>query len=138
MTITKQRLESIRAAIACGRRPAVWFEDLLRYADEQAQRADAADAMRADRRAGQWTIEELDRVWPLPDGWAWRLDDTGPCAVAVACGETWDEGDVVHVVGEGTGLGRCIQRVDRDGDRWPVPVDVARAVIGAHFGLGPQ
>jgi hypothetical protein len=82
-----------------------------------------------------WTAEELARAWPLPDGWAWRRCGDGSFyAVAVTSADTWDEGDAVEVSGEGTGLGACVRRVDRDLNVWPAPIAVALAVIGAHQG----
>ena len=84
----------------------------------------------------EWTEDELDRVWPLPDGWAWRRceRDGSFYALATTDANTWDEGDAVEVYGEGTGLGACVRRVDRDLAIWPAPIDVALAVIGAHMG----
>lgn len=83
----------------------------------------------------QWTIEELDRVHPLPDGWVWRMNNRTPCAEATVSSDTWDAGDLVMIYGEGTGLGACVQRVDRDCDVWPAPVDIALAVLLASKGL---
>ena len=40
----------------------------------------------ADSKARIWTIEELTRVHPLPEGWAWELWDDGKIPVAVARG----------------------------------------------------
>jgi hypothetical protein len=46
----------------------------------------------------EWTIEELDRVHPLPDGWAWRLWDGGPMAcsgtleISADGDEVWGQG----------------------------------------------
>ena len=84
----------------------------------------------------EWTEDELDRVWPLPEGWAWRRceRDGSFYALATTDANTWDEGEVVHVYGEGTGFGACVRRVDRDLAIWPAPIDVALAVIGAHMG----
>jgi hypothetical protein len=41
--------------------------------------------------ARQWTREELDRVHPLPDGWAWRQRPNGSwCATYAASGVRCD------------------------------------------------
>jgi hypothetical protein len=48
-----------------------------------------------------WTVEELDRVHPLPEGWRWLTDDDGETWMAIADNEmqepacfVWDDGSL--------------------------------------------
>jgi hypothetical protein len=69
----------------------------------------------------EWTIEELDRVHPLPDGWAWRLWDGGP----MACSGTLEiSADGDEVWGQG-----------RESNMTALPSKVCLAVILASQGL---
>ncbi len=71
--------------------------------------------------ARQWTREELDRVHPLPEGWAWRLWEGEP----MACSGTLEVfADGSEVWGQG-----------RESNMTSLPVDVCLAVILASRGM---
>lgn len=77
-----------------------------------------------------WTREELDRMHPLHEGWAWRQAKDGRWyAIALYDSPGWEAGDVVEV------LDGQVRRDDAGDDWWPAPVDVALAVILASKGL---
>jgi 3-oxoacyl-ACP reductase-like protein len=77
-----------------------------------------------------WTREELDRVYPLPDGWAWaRLPSGAWCARRTANGAR----STVFVRG-GTLCAECSVPMAAAFDIDP-PDDVALAVILASRGL---
>jgi hypothetical protein len=50
-----------------------------------------------------WTREELDRVHPLPEGWAWRLWDGEPMACSGEL-EIFADGDEVWGQGRGANM----------------------------------
>jgi hypothetical protein len=57
----------------------------------------------AHMTARVWTLEELDRVHPLPEGWAWRLWDGEPMACSGEL-EIFADGDEVWGQGRGANM----------------------------------
>lgn len=74
-----------------------------------------------------WTVEELDRVHPLPDGWRWHWDIIGLRWVAQATDASFDavvaDGSTVHL------------RDGIDHRVYPPPAAVALPVLLASKGL---